>query len=83
MASLLLVVSLVLKRQNVDMEFSNTMPLSCCGATTATGTPCFKQKMDGTEQLPSTTPPAQWEENFEEHVPILKICVESVDLSWP
>ncbi|KAL8103740.1 hypothetical protein AgCh_028078 [Apium graveolens] len=77
MASLLLLVSQVLTHQNVDLEFSNSLPSSSCGATMITGAPCFTQRSD-TSKKPAM-PSAKREEDFEEVLPVL-ICA---DLVWP
>lgn len=77
MASLLLLVSQVLTHQNVDLEFSNSLPSSYCGAKTITGAPCFTRKSDTTKK--PAMPLAKREEDFEDLLPVL-ICA---DLVWP
>lgn len=78
MASLILLVSQLLKHQTIDLESFNSMPYSSRGTTTATGAPCFTQKADGIKQ--PAMPPAKREEELEDDLPVLRICV---DLVWP
>lgn len=85
MASLLLLASELLKHSDTDLtcSTSTTLPFYSCGATTSTGVPCFTENRDA--KLPETTPASDQfcnkEEDFEEDIADLRICV--VDIVWP
>lgn len=80
MASLVLLVSELLKHPNTDLAYSTSLPLSSCGATTSTGAPCFTEKR--VAKQPATTPADRCNkgDNFGQDLSELRVCV---DLVWP
>lgn len=85
MASLLLLVSQLLKHHNTDDQLystSTTFPFYSCGATTSTGFPCFVENRAA--KLPDKTPAGQFcnkEDKFQQDLADSRVSV--VDIVWP
>ena len=84
MASLVLLVSELLKLQNSGLVCSTSIPfpLYTCGATSSTGVPCFVENRGA--KVPGDTATDQFcdgEGDFEEDLDDLRVSVE--DIVWP